>query len=68
MRNFWDTFETQKRSFIRAFSICLTVPLMVVLEIVQLTWHFYYVVNNCVIMVNNVNIFTIYEIRRGKLY
>ena len=27
MRNFQDTFETQKRSFISAFSICMTVPL-----------------------------------------
>ena len=27
MRNFQDTFETRKRSFINAFSICMTVPL-----------------------------------------
>ena len=27
MRNFQDTFETLKRLFIRAFSICMTVPL-----------------------------------------
>ena len=27
MRNFQDTFETRKRSFISAFSICTTVPL-----------------------------------------
>ena len=27
MRNFHDTFETYKRSFICAFSICMTVPL-----------------------------------------
>ena len=27
MRNFQDTFETCKRSFIIAFSICMTVPL-----------------------------------------
>ena len=27
MRNFHDTFETSKRSFISAFSICMTVPL-----------------------------------------
>ena len=26
MRNFHDTFETRKRSFISAFSICMTVP------------------------------------------
>ena len=28
MRNFQDTFETLKRSFISAFSICMTVPLI----------------------------------------
>ena len=28
MRNFQDTFETTKTSFIRAFSICMTVPLI----------------------------------------
>ena len=28
MRNFQDTFETRKRSFISAFSICMTVPLI----------------------------------------
>ena len=27
MRSFQDTFETRKRSFISAFSICMTVPL-----------------------------------------
>ena len=27
MRSFKDTFETRKRSFISAFSICMTVPL-----------------------------------------
>ena len=27
MRNFQDTFETRKRSFITALSICMTVPL-----------------------------------------
>ena len=27
MRNFQDIFETRKRSFISAFSICMTVPL-----------------------------------------
>ena len=26
MRNFQDTFETRKRSFVSAFSICMTVP------------------------------------------
>ena len=24
MQNFWDTFETRKRSFISAFPICMT--------------------------------------------
>ena len=28
IRNFQDTFETGKRSFISAFSICMTAPLM----------------------------------------
>ena len=28
MRNFQDVFETRKRSFITAFSICMTVPLI----------------------------------------
>ena len=28
MRNFQDTFETRKRSFFSAFSICITVTLM----------------------------------------
>ena len=28
MRNFQDTFETRKRSFISAFSIYMTVPLI----------------------------------------
>ena len=27
MRNFQNTFETRKRSFVSAFSICMTVPL-----------------------------------------
>ena len=27
MQNFQDSFETHKRSFISAFSICMTVPL-----------------------------------------
>ena len=26
MRNFQDTFEIHKRSFVSAFSICMTVP------------------------------------------
>ena len=29
MLNFHDTFETRKRSFINAFSICITVPLII---------------------------------------
>ena len=29
MRNFQDTFEIRKRSFIGAFSICMTVPLTI---------------------------------------
>ena len=28
MRNFQDIFETRNRSFISAFSICMTVPLI----------------------------------------
>ena len=28
MRNFQDIFETRKRTFISAFSVCMTVPLM----------------------------------------
>ena len=27
IRNFWDTFKRCNRSFISAFSICMTVPL-----------------------------------------
>ena len=30
MRNFQDTFETRKRSFISAFSNCMTVPLSMI--------------------------------------
>ena len=33
MRNFQDTFETLKRSFICDFSICMTVPLNFVTNI-----------------------------------
>ena len=29
MRNLHDTFETLKRSFINAFSICMTLPLII---------------------------------------
>ena len=28
MRNFQDTFEIRKQSFISAFSVCMTVPLI----------------------------------------
>ena len=30
MQNFQDTFETRERSFVSAFSICMTVPLMLI--------------------------------------
>ena len=33
MRNFQDIFETPKRSFISAFSICMTVPLMSIFSV-----------------------------------
>ena len=33
MQNFQDTFETHKRSFISAFSICMTVPLSLLLPL-----------------------------------
>ena len=29
MQTFQDTFETRQRSFISAFSVCMTVPLIV---------------------------------------
>ena len=37
MQNFQDNFETHKRSFISAFSFCMTVPLkaLVILQIVE---------------------------------
>ena len=35
MRNFQDTFETRKRSFISVFSICMTVPLRKVTQIIK---------------------------------
>ena len=34
MRNFQHSFETRKRSFIGAFSICLTVPLIEFREVI----------------------------------
>ena len=42
MRNFQDTFETCKRSFISTFSICMTVPLI---WISRVFIKFYYVTN-----------------------
>ena len=33
MRNFQDIFETIKRSFISAFSVCMTVPLMSIFSV-----------------------------------
>ena len=35
MRNFQETFETPKRSFISAFSICVTVPLRLEFDLFQ---------------------------------
>ena len=43
MRNFQDTFETHKRSFISAFSICMTVPLenpFVIIYQVEISYSF----------------------------
>ena len=36
MQNFQDSFEARKRSFIRAFSICMTVPLKATLKAASL--------------------------------
>ena len=33
MRHIQDTFETLKRSFISVFSICMTVPLIVITKL-----------------------------------
>ena len=33
MRNFQDILETRKRSFISAFSICVTVPLSLICDL-----------------------------------
>ena len=33
MRNFQDTFETRKQSFVSAFSICMTVSLRSIIRI-----------------------------------
>ena len=35
MRNFQDTFETRKRSYISAFPVCMTVPLKHPFQIFQ---------------------------------
>ena len=43
MRNFQDTFETRKRSFISAFSIGMTVPLIGVHSIIFLPLPYIYV-------------------------
>ena len=43
MRNFQDTFETHKQSFIGAFSICMTVPLRVKTNL-PINYHRYYTV------------------------
>ena len=39
MRNFQDTFETRKRSFNSAFSICIAVPLNYELRVYFLFLH-----------------------------
>ena len=36
MHNFQDTLETRKQSFITHFSICMTVPLIVVVALRRL--------------------------------
>ena len=35
MQNFQDTFETHKRSFINNFSICMTAPIMIEINLFQ---------------------------------
>ena len=45
MQNFQDNFETRKRSFISAFSICITVTLMikqVFQQFLKITETYYY--------------------------
>ena len=39
MRNFQDTFETRKRSFMSAFSICMTAPLILEAEFASNLWN-----------------------------
>ena len=51
MRNFRDTFETRKRSFISASSICMTVPVIVPLSISMINYHGKEVIIALVIMI-----------------
>ena len=44
MRNFKDTFEKRKRSFIKAFSVCMTVPLKMVKINMKSTMKRFYIV------------------------
>ena len=44
MRNFEDTFETRKRSFISAFSICMIVPLKMVKINMKSTMKRFYII------------------------
>ena len=39
MRNFQDTFETRKRSFISVFTICMTVALISLIIVVNKKLH-----------------------------
>ena len=39
MQNFQDTFDTGKRSFISAFSICMTVPLICFMSLISFPTH-----------------------------
>ena len=46
MRNFQDTFETRNRSFISAFSICMTVPLNQIRHCLtghNQIWHYFFI-------------------------
>ena len=43
MQNFQDTFETHKRPFFSAFSICMTVPLSILCSIIP----YLYLQNEC---------------------
>ena len=46
MPNFQDTFETSQRSFIRAFPICMTVPLTMPLTLFLSDQHFFSALQN----------------------